>query len=144
MTRNGSKSASDVLFDDIFLEALDECDYITLFGLRHLELRKGRSGVSEEHVPVALADLHAAVGQQHFSAPVVDRSTCALAQEINQKLLLALDAIFSAMRPETTELRILVEPRHQVLCHCRDCVITAKPFIQRFALLAHLRYLRLC
>jgi len=34
------------LFDDIFLEALDECDYIALFGLRYPELRKGRSGVS--------------------------------------------------------------------------------------------------
>jgi hypothetical protein len=37
-----------ILFDDIFLEALDECDYVALFGLRHLELRQGRSGVSEE------------------------------------------------------------------------------------------------
>src|SRR5271156_1316396 len=143
MTRNGSKSASNVLFDDIFLQALDECDYIALFGLWHFELRKGRSGVSEEHVPVALADLHATVGQQHFSAPVVDWSTCALAQEINQKLLLALDAVFSSVRPETTELRILVEPRHQVVCHCRDCVITTKPFVQRFVLLAHRRYLLL-
>ena len=77
--------------------------------------RKGRSGVSEEHVPVALADIRAAVGQQHFSAPVVDRSTRALAQEINQKLLLALDAIFSAVRPETTELRIFVEPQQRKL-----------------------------
>src|SRR5271170_2862662 len=143
MTRNDSKNASNILFDDIFLEALDECDYIALFGLRHLEHRKGRSSVSEEHIPVALADLHATMGQQHFSAPVVDRSTCALAQEINQKLLLALDAIFSAMRPETTELRILVEPRHQVVCPCRDCVITTKPFVQRFVLLAHRRYLLL-
>src|SRR5277367_2340570 len=99
MTRNDSKSASNILFDDIFLEALDECDYIALFGFRHLELRKGRSGVSEEHVPVALADLHATVDQQHFSAPVVDWSTGALAQEINQQLFLALDAIFSAVRP---------------------------------------------
>src|SRR5271154_548493 len=143
MTRNGSESASDVLFDDIFLEALDECDYIALFGFRHLELRKSRSGVSEEHVPVALIDLHATVGQQHFSAPVVDRSTCALAQEINQKLLLALDAIFSAVRPETTELRILVEPCHKVLAPCRDCVIATKPLVQRSTLLAHRRYLLL-
>src|SRR5271163_3973102 len=139
MTRNGSKSASDVLFDDIFLQALDECDYIALFGFRHLELRKSRSGVSEEHVPVALIDLHATVSQQHFSTPVVDRSTCALAQEINQKLLLALDAIFSAVRPKTTELRIFVEARHKVVCHCRDRVITTKPLVQRFALLAHRR-----
>src|SRR5271168_760723 len=131
------------LFDDIFLEALDECDYIALFGLRHLEHRKGRSSVSEEHIPVALADLHATMGQQHFSAPVVDRSTCALAQEINQKLLLALDAIFSAMRPEATELRIVVEPPHQVVCHCGDRIIAAEPLVQRFALLAQCRYLLL-
>jgi hypothetical protein len=44
---------------------------------------------------------------------------CALAQEINQKLLLALDAIFSAVRPETTELSIFVEARHKVVRHCR-------------------------
>jgi hypothetical protein len=68
------------------------------------------------------ATLHAAVGQRHFSAPVVDRSTCALAQEINQKLLLALDAVFSAVRPETTELRIIVEPHHKVV---RDCAIAS-------------------
>src|SRR5277367_112100 len=132
-----------MLLDDIILKALDECDYIALFGFWHFELRKGGSGVSEKHVPVALADLHATMGQQHFSTPVVDRSTCALAQEINQQLFLALDAIFSAMRPETTELRILVEPRHQVLCHCRDCIIPTKPLVQRFALLAHRRYLLL-
>jgi hypothetical protein len=63
----------------------------------------------------SLAYIRAAVGQQHFSAPVVDRSTRALAQEINQKLLLALDAIFSAVRPETTELRIFVEPQQRKL-----------------------------
>src|SRR5271170_5100644 len=74
MTRNGSKSASNALFDDIFLQALDECDYVVLFGLRHLELRKGRSGVSEKHVPVALADPHATMGhgkclRNRLSAP---------------------------------------------------------------------------
>jgi hypothetical protein len=60
------------LLDHITLEALDECDYVALFGFRHLEPRQGRSGVSEENAPVALADLHAAVGQQHFSDPIVE------------------------------------------------------------------------
>jgi hypothetical protein len=68
---------------DFFLEALNECDNIALFGLWHLELRQSRRGVSEEHVPVALADLHAAVSQKHISPPVVNRSTRTLAQEIN-------------------------------------------------------------
>src|SRR5690348_1109479 len=52
--------------------------------------------------------------QEHFSAPVVHWHTCTLAQEIDQKLL-PLDAVFSAVRPETTELRIVVKPRHQIV-----------------------------
>jgi len=43
------------------------------------------------------------------------------------------------MRPEATELRIFVEPRHKVVRHCRDCVITTKSLVQRFVLLAHRR-----
>jgi hypothetical protein len=44
---------------------LDERDHLVLFGVGHLELRKRRRGMTEEHVPVALADVHAsmAVGE---------------------------------------------------------------------------------
>src|SRR5580765_2725729 len=33
---------SPVLFDDVLLETLDQCDHLALFGWRHLELRQGR------------------------------------------------------------------------------------------------------
>jgi hypothetical protein len=80
-----------------------------------------------------------AVCRECAALPRKRRSTGALAQEINQKLLLSLDAVFTAMRPEATELRIFVEPRHKVVRHCRDCVITTKSLVQRFVLLAHRR-----
>src|SRR5271156_1688929 len=82
---------------------MDECDYVALFGLRHLELRQGRGGVSEKHVPVALTDLHAPVSHQHFSAPVVHGCTRALAQEITchgvgKTFTLALAALWWLVR----------------------------------------------
>src|SRR5207244_10630865 len=53
------------LFDDLLLETLDKRDHVALFGLGHLELRQGRGRMTEEHVPVALADAHALVDEHH-------------------------------------------------------------------------------
>src|SRR5213596_3937681 len=105
----------DPLFDDLLLETLDERDHVALFGLGYLELRQGRGGMTEEHVPVALADAHTPVDEQHVPAAVVHRSARARAEEVDQELLLALDAVFPAMRPEAAELRIRVEPGQQVI-----------------------------
>src|SRR5881227_428455 len=49
----------------LFFETLDKPDHVALFSLRHLELRQGRGGMTEEHVPVALADAHTSVGNHH-------------------------------------------------------------------------------
>src|SRR6266481_5660673 len=78
------------------------------------------------------------MGEQHVSASVVNRSACALAQEIDQKLFFTLDAVLSPMRPETTELRIFVEPRHEIVCYRGDCIITAEPIVKALLLFAHL------
>jgi hypothetical protein len=67
--------------------------------------------MTQEHIPVTLADAHATVGKHHVPAAIIRRSARARAEEINQQLLLALDPVFPAMRPEATELRIGLELR---------------------------------
>jgi len=47
------------------------------------------------------------VRERHVTATVVRRSARAGAEEFDEELLLALDAILSAMRPEATELGIV-------------------------------------
>jgi hypothetical protein len=63
----------------------DERDYLSLFGLGRLELCKGRGGMTEEHVPVALADAHTLVSEHHVPAAVIHWSAHARAQEVNQE-----------------------------------------------------------
>ena len=60
-----------------------------VFGLGHLEPLQGRGGMTEEHVPVALADAHPSVGERHVPAAVVHRSARDRAEEVNQELFLA-------------------------------------------------------
>jgi hypothetical protein len=97
-------------FNTFFLETLNKRDHVALFGLRHLELRQGRGGMTEEHAPVAIADAHASVDEQHVPTAIVHRPARARAKEIDEELLLAHDTVFPAMRPEATELRISPEP----------------------------------
>src|SRR5437667_823631 len=125
------------LFDDLLLETLHERDHVALFGLGHLELRQGRGGMTEEHVPVAFADAHASVGEHHVPAAIVHRSARARAEEVDQELLLALDAVFSAMRPEAGELGIGLEPGQQVIRHRRDRVVPAQALVKRFPRVVH-------
>src|SRR5437870_6122999 len=97
--------------------------------------------MTEEDVPVTLADEHAAVAEQHVPAAVVHRSARARAEEVDQELLLALDAVFAAMRPEAAELRIRPEPGQQVICKGRDRVVPTKAFVKGLPLVAHRRLL---
>src|SRR6266404_2671437 len=129
------------LLDDLLLETLDERGHLALLGLGHLQLRQGRAGVTEEDVPVTFADAHAAVAEQHVPAAVVHRSARARAEEVDQELLLALDAVFAAMRPEAAELRIRPEPGQQVICKGRDRVVATKAFVKGPLLVAHRRLL---
>src|SRR5216683_3714851 len=76
--------------------------------------------MAEEHIPVALADAHASVAQRHVPAAIVHGAARARAEEIDQELLLTLDAVLSAMCPEAAELRIGLEPGQQVIRHRRD------------------------
>src|SRR3989454_12254696 len=113
-------TTKSTLFDDLFLETLDKRNHVTLLGLGYLKLRQGRGGMTEEHVPVALADAHASVGERHVPAAIVHRSARARAEEVDQELLLALGAVFPAMRPEAAELRIGLRPGQQIIRHRRD------------------------
>ncbi len=83
--RSQRRSAS-LLFNNLFLETLNERDHVALFGLGHLELRQGCGGMTEEHVPVAIADAHASVGEHHVPAAIVHRSARARAEEIDEEL----------------------------------------------------------
>src|SRR5258708_2313774 len=115
--RRRGRAASERTYSTLnalFFETLDKRDHVALFGLRHLELRQGRGGMTEEHGPVAIADAHASVGEHHVPASIVHRSARARAQEIDEELLLAHDAVFSAMRPEAPELRIGPKPGQKI------------------------------
>src|SRR5258707_14114897 len=70
--------------------------------------------MAEEHIPVA------SVAQRHVPAAIVHGAARARAEEIDQELLLTLDAVLSARCPEAAELRIGLEPGQQVIRHRRD------------------------
>src|SRR5216683_5372004 len=98
--------------------------------------------MAEEHIPVALADAHASVAQPHVPAAIVHGAARARAEEIDQELLLTLDAVLSAMCPEAAELRIGLEPGQQVIRHRRDRAITTKALVKGLLLVAHRVLLR--
>src|SRR5438094_5037813 len=93
--------------------------------------------MTEEHVPVTLADAHTSVGERHVPATIVHRSARARAEEVDQELLLALDAVFPAMRPEAGELRVGLEPGQQIIRHCRDRVVPTKALVKGLRPVAH-------
>jgi hypothetical protein len=88
--------------------------------------------MTEKHVPIVLVDAHPSVSEGHVSATVVRRSARAGAEEVDEELLLTLDAIFGTMCPEATELRIIPKPRQQIIRHGADRIVTTKAFIKRF------------
>ena len=61
----GKREMRTSTFNAFFFETLNKRDHVALFGLRNLELRQGRGGMTEEHIPVAIADAHASVDEQH-------------------------------------------------------------------------------
>src|SRR3989441_3120585 len=128
---------SSASLDDFLPETLDKGDHVALFGLGYLELRQCRARVAEEHVPVALADAHASMTERHVPTPVVHRPARTRAKEVDQQLLLALDAVFPSMGPEAAELRIGLEPGQQVIRHRRDRFITTKALVKGLLLVAH-------
>src|SRR6266496_5379343 len=75
--------------------------------------------MTEEHIPIFLANAHASVSEYHVPAAVVHRSARTRAEEVDQELLLALEAVFPAVRPEAAELRIGLEPEKQIVRHRR-------------------------
>src|SRR5439155_20386847 len=83
---------SGALLDDLLLETLDKGDHVALLGLGYLELRQCRARVTEEHVPVALADAHASLPERHVPAEVVHRPARASTEEVAQQRPLALAA----------------------------------------------------
>jgi hypothetical protein len=87
--------------------------------------------MTEEHVSVALASAHAPVSEHHVSAAIIHRSTGARAEEVDQELLLALDAVFTAMRPEAAELGIRAKPRQQIIRHRDHAFSSVSPRVRK-------------
>src|SRR5262252_2174962 len=114
------------VFSDLLLQALDERDHLVPLAFGDVELRQGRARMAEEHLPVALADAHAAVRERHVAAAIVHRPARARAEEVDQELLLAGDAVVPAVRPEAAELWIGPEPGQQIVRHRTDRVVAAK------------------
>jgi hypothetical protein len=111
---------------------LNKLDDLALFGRGYLEFRQGRRRMTKKHVPVALADAHASVSERHVPAAVVHWSARTGAEEVDEELLLTLDAVFGTMCPEATELRIIPKPRQQIIRHGADRIVTTKAFIKSF------------
>ena len=86
--------------------------------------------MAEEHVPVALADAHTSVAERHVPAAIVRRSPGVRAKEVDQELLLTHHAVFPAMRPEASELRIGPEARQQIVRHRSDRVVSAEALVE--------------
>src|SRR2546426_9463117 len=93
--------------------------------------------MTEEHVPIALADAHASVGEHHVPAAIVHRSARTLAEEVDQELLLAPGAVLPAMRPEATQLPIGLQPGQQVIRHRRDRVVPTEALVKGLLLVGH-------
>src|SRR6266516_4312755 len=93
--------------------------------------------MTEEYLPTLLATAHASVREHHVPPAVVHRSPRTRAEEVDQELLLALEAVFPAMRPEATELRIGLEPGKQIVRHRRDRVATTKALVEGLLLVTH-------
>jgi len=127
--RKGFQSGPSTL-NAFFFEALNERNHFALFRVGHLELRQSRGGMTEKYIPVALTDAHAFVGERHVSAAIVHWAARARAKEVDEELLFPHYAILSAMRPEAPELWIGSEPWQEIICHCGDCVISAKALVQ--------------
>jgi hypothetical protein len=76
------------------------------------------------------------VAERHVPAAIVRLSARALAEEVDQELLFAHDAILSAMGPEAAELRIGAEPRQQIVRHRSDRVVSTKALVESLLIVA--------
>src|SRR5215471_12352772 len=93
--------------------------------------------MTDKHVPIAVADAHAPVGERHVPPAVVHRSARARAEEIDEELLFAHDTVFSAMCPKPPELRIGPEPGQKIIRHRGDRAISAKALVKGLCPVAH-------
>ena len=82
------------LLDDVLLETLNKLDDLTLFSRRYLEFRQGRCRMTQKDIPVGLGDAHPSVSKRHIPAAVVRWSARTSAEEVDEELLLTLDAVF--------------------------------------------------
>src|SRR2546427_590774 len=126
-----SRAGRASLLHDVLLEALDEPEHLGLLVALDLEVVERSIDVAQEHLPVALVDPESAVRQLHVASDVVQRATGGRAQEIDQELLFAAHAVFTAMLPEATQLRIRRQPRQQVVGEGRDPIVAAQTPVER-------------
>src|SRR6266403_4146919 len=67
----------------------------------------------------------------HVAADVVERAASRRAQEIDQRLLLAKQAVLAAVLPKTGEPRVRLQANQQIVRNGRNRIVTAKALVKR-------------
>src|SRR4029453_3020672 len=137
MTGSAPEVRTKRLLDDLLLETLDKRNHVALLGLGHLELRQGRCRVTEKDAPVPLTNAHPSMAELYSPAAVVNRAARARAEKVDEELLLSLDTVIPAMRPESAELRIGLKPRQQIISYTCNRVAPTKALGKGLLLVAH-------
>src|SRR5207249_5478594 len=91
---------------------------------------QGRCRVTEKDAPVALTNVHPSMAELHSPAAVVHRAARARAEEVDEELLLSLDTVIPAMRPESAELRIGLKARQQIIRNRCDRIVPIKALVK--------------
>src|SRR5205823_1989845 len=82
---------------------------------------------------IGFADAHPLMGNSHLATGVVHRAAGRRAQEIDQRLFLAGDAVPGAVLPETPEQRVGHQARQQIVADRGNGIVSAQPLIQGFS-----------
>src|SRR5262249_54729968 len=116
--------------DDVRLCALYERYDLVALGLRNPKGVERGVQVSQERRPVALVDLHPAVGRLHVPSGVVERPARAGERKCAGGRSPPPHSVVSAVLPEAGESGIGFQAGEQVSGDCGDGVIAPEPFIE--------------
>ena len=76
---------------------------------------------------------HAVVRDLHVATDVIQRAAGVGAEEVDQQLLFATDAVFAPVRPESSKLFVANQSRQQIVGDRGDRVVAAESSVKRIA-----------
>ena len=82
--------------------------------------------MADEALPIALVDSQSLVRDLHVASRVMERAARRRAQEVDQRLLFAEQAILASVLPKPGELRIGLQPNQQIIGNCSNRVVSAE------------------